>query len=135
MDSDERLERFQELLQELVEANEDAAVLVEGRRDQAALKELGLAGEILVYNQGETMADFAEGLRPRKQIIVLFDWDRKGGQLARLFQQKIAGGVRLDLEFRRRLARLSLVRCVEDLPSALRTIAKRAATRTGSSQA
>lgn len=129
MDPEQRLERLQEALDQLIETNETSPVVVEGPRDEQALRELGLQGDILVYNQGRNMTDFADRLRGPRDVVVLFDWDRKGGQLARLLQQKLSGVVRMDLELRKEFARVSLVKCVEDLPSALRTLDRRAMGR------
>lgn len=54
-----------------------------------------------------------------KGFILLTDWDRKGGQLARRLREAgKACGLKADSEFRRRLAFYtgSQIRCVEDLP-------------------
>ena len=129
MKPEERLERFQDLVAELVEANESSPVVVEGTRDAVALRSLGLQGEIIVYNRGTNMTNFADGLRRRRKVLVLFDWDQKGGQLTRLLREKTGDSLRLDLTLRKELARVSLVKCVEDLPHSARLLAKRARER------
>lgn len=129
MDPEERLRRFEDVRARLIEDGGDVAVVVEGTRDAAALRELGVTGEVLVYNRGETMNAFADRLRTRGRLIVFFDWDRKGGQLARLLLQQLGGAVRLDLDLRKEFARVSLVKCVEDLPAAWRTLSRRASER------
>lgn len=129
MDPEERLEKFRAIVAELSEANEASPVIVEGIRDERALRELGLSGRIVIYNRGVGMANVADHLRGERALIVLFDWDRKGGQLSHLLQRHGSGGPNLDLRFRRELARLSPVKCVEDLPAALRTLTRRATER------
>lgn len=126
MDPQRRLERFERALEELVALNETTAVVVEGSRDAAALRELGVVGDILVYNEGHSMIEFCDRVRDRMTLICLFDWDRKGGQLTRLLQAQLGGIVKVDLERRKEFAYVSLVKCVEDLPHALRTLTKRA---------
>ena len=61
---------------------------------------------------------------------MLTDWDRKGGQLARLVREGLAAnGAQADLVYRRELARLSHVRTVEGLAGWMATLRK--SIRTG----
>lgn len=126
MDPAERLARFERALEALIESAYEAPILVEGTRDAEALRELGVTGEIIVYNRGQSMAVLADRLRRLKRLIVMFDWDRKGGQLTHLLKDHLSGGRSLDLELRKEFASVSLVRCVEDLTHARRTLRKRA---------
>ncbi len=125
MEPEDRLRRLNQALAELAEASHDVPILVEGIRDEAALRALGVRGEVIVYNRGGSMLDMADRLRGRPRLILLFDWDKKGGQLVRLLRQQIEGQVQIDLETRRELAKVSLVRCVEDLPAARDHLVKR----------
>ncbi len=59
---------------------------------------------------------------PLPGFILLTDWDRTGGQLARRLREAgKACGLKADSEYRRRLAFFtgSQIRCVEDLPGFL----------------
>lgn len=125
MEPEERLERLDQALGALDEASRRWPVLVEGLRDEVALRRLGVQGEILVYNRGSGMIALADRLRGREGVVVLFDWDRKGGQLTRLLKGQLAGSIRLELELRKELAQVSQVSCVEDLPSARRVLRQR----------
>ena len=127
MDPAQRLERLDQALERLEDAGPEALILVEGIRDAEALSELGVHTPVRVYNQGRPMLEVAESLRGEKRVIVLFDWDRKGGQLTRLLKEQLGATHRLDFEIRRELAIVSLVKCVEDLPHARRTLLKRIA--------
>jgi len=124
MDPAERLARLDRALELLTELSHAAPVIVEGHRDLEALRELGVDGEILVYNRGGSVIALADELRTRPFVVCLFDWDRKGGHLTRLLKQQL-GGIRLDLEVRREFATVSLVRCVEDLPHARAALERR----------
>lgn len=125
MDAEERLARLDAALESLREANRRAPAIVEGMRDAAALRELGFDGEIIVYNQEPGgVLDLADRLRTRPLVIVLFDWDRKGGQLTKTLRQNLAGSVKVEWEGRKELAIVSTVRCVEDLPHARRHLEK-----------
>lgn len=134
MKPEDRLAEMEAVLEELREANQLLPVLVEGEKDEIALRALGLAGVIARVNRGETLMAVCEELaRRHRQVIVLTDWDRKGGQLARLLHEKLgANGARADLQFRRRLARLAHVRTVEGLAgwmTTLRDVAQAAGER------
>lgn len=127
MKPDERYERLQTCLEDLKEANTSVPVLVEGRKDEHALRRLGLVGKILVYNAGKKLGETADNLaRSHPRLIVLFDWDRTGGHLVQRLREHLAAQVELDLSYRKELAQVSQVRSVEDLPAALRIWRKRA---------
>lgn len=86
---------------------EDAAVLVEGKRDSKALVALGYRGRILTkasLSAGRIEASL-EGVR---SVIILTDMDREGRRLAagyiKLFQTL---GLKASLTHRKRLSRAS----------------------------
>lgn len=129
MEPAERLERLERVLARLDEDSHGSPIVVEGLRDEAALRALGVTGEIMVYNRGGSVLDVADRLRGRRSVVLLLDWDRKGGQLTRLLRAQLEGVIRIDLEPRKELAYVSLVKCVEDLPHARRTLRARLADR------
>lgn len=137
MNPAERLEGMEEVIADLVEAAATIPILVEGDRDETSLRRLGIAENVVRLNQGIPVHAVCEALAKRhREVIVLTDWDRKGGQLARLVREALlANGVRPNVEFRRRLATLAHVRTVEGLAGWMETLAERAAepARTGSS--
>lgn len=132
MELEERLDRLGVCLEALRLENDHTPVLVEGVRDQRALRRLGLGGRILVYNAGRSLPAVADHLaREHGRIILLMDWDRTGGHLAKRLSEHLHGQVRLDLSYRRELAVVSQVRTVEDLPAALRHLQHRVHARRG----
>lgn len=105
MEDEERFENLLHVLDDLREANETTPIVVEGQRDVASLRELGCAGRIVTLHRGDTLFLVAEAVaREAREVILLTDWDRKGGIL---FDQLGAGlaanGVRVDRSFRDRL--------------------------------
>ncbi|HEV2429240.1 MAG TPA: toprim domain-containing protein [Thermoplasmata archaeon] len=82
--------------------------VVEGDRDRAALRRLGVTGTIVLVHQGRRLASTSQRLlEGADRVIVLTDWDLEGGQIARRLADFLKGGpVELDLEWRRRLARV-----------------------------
>jgi dTMP kinase len=104
------LEEFLQLWDRLRTASDDdrSVVVVEGERDRRALRRLGLEGPIALVHRGETLSATAQRLvRLGRPVVVLTDWDREGGELARRLKEFLeAERVSLDLEYRRRLARV-----------------------------
>lgn len=127
---EERIEELQAAIEELVEENETKPILVEGRRDVKALRELGCRGELLTVHAGEHLVEVADRIaRTHREIVLLTDWDRKGGHLARLVQENMRGRVKPDTELRRRFARCAVVKDVESLPGYLRALERELAER------
>jgi len=126
----EQLDELDKLLGRLRSANERFPVLVEGARDVAALRKLGLEGELLKLNRGEGLVARTDALSHLyKDIILLTDWDYKGvelhDRLKRLLQD---AQVKTDDFFWSRLRKLvgGGSRTVEDLPAFLEILRERA---------
>ena len=109
----EPLERFEEFVdlwgKLLAEAERPSTVVVvEGERDRRAVRRLGWSGPVVVVHRGRPISATASGLvATRGKVIVLTDWDTEGGHLARRLRDFLASeDVRLDLDYRRRLARI-----------------------------
>lgn len=127
---EERIEELQAAIEELVEENETKPILVEGRHDVKALRELGCRGELLTVHAGEHLVEVADRIaRAHREVIVLTDWDRKGGHLARLVLDNLTGRVKPDTGLRRRFARYAAVKDVESLPGYLRALEREQAER------
>jgi 5S rRNA maturation endonuclease (ribonuclease M5) len=89
-------------------AEDGTVVVVEGERDRASLRRLGLPGPIVKVHRGRALSGTAHDLVGRsRRVIVLTDWDTEGGHLAQRLREFL-GAERLDLnlEYRRRLARI-----------------------------
>ncbi|RJQ41479.1 MAG: hypothetical protein C4550_01570 [Nitrospiraceae bacterium] len=81
-DNMERAARLREVFETLCERNKDTPVIVEGKRDASALRELGLQGEILMLHSGQGIYDFCEAVSDKfRRVIILLDWDEKGESL------------------------------------------------------
>jgi 5S rRNA maturation endonuclease (ribonuclease M5) len=109
MNPEERLEELTELIDELRMRNETAPILVEGDKDIRSLRALGIEGEILSINTGSSIFNFCEELsRKYSEVVILTDWDRKGGHLCRVLKEDLeSNDVKYDDRIRARLAYLS----------------------------
>jgi 5S rRNA maturation endonuclease (ribonuclease M5) len=105
--------RFQTFIEFLVDfirdlndlSREGAIVLVEGKRDAAALAELGYTGEIMTSS---TLTSGTSAVRRAKLVIILTDLDTEGRRLAARYIRMFSRlGVRTTLVARRRLSKNS----------------------------
>ena len=72
------------------ECKAGAIVIVEGRKDEIALREIGFKGEILVYNNFKGIINFVDHVsRKGRKVILLLDRDRKGRSLTSKILKKL----------------------------------------------
>lgn len=78
-----RLEIIEELLEQLQEfIRQDSIVVVEGKRDIAALNSMDLYGDFRLATH-HSLVNFCEDLsKTGKNVVILTDWDRRGNLLA-----------------------------------------------------
>ena len=96
-------------------------IIVEGRKDELALRKLGIAGKIhCLKATGESRLRLLERLDGSKRAIILTDFDREGDELESwLFQELSHRGIHPDNRAWWKLRGLAKteVRSVEELPS------------------
>ena len=126
MDYKESLEELEKALLELREKNKTVPILVEGEKDIKALHKLGIKGKIVSYNKGMSISNFCDMIsRKYKDIILLLDWDRKGGFLCSVIRKNLEGRVKCNVKYRELFAKRSMIRTVEGLPSWINTLKKK----------
>jgi len=69
----------------------DSPVVVEGHSDTLALRSLGYHGEVIELNDGRsvlsTVEKLAQKLGTSGTFVVMTDWDRTGGRLAKQLKE------------------------------------------------
>ena len=126
MDHKKSLEEVEKTLLDLKEENKYIPILVEGEKDIDALRKLDVNGEIISLNRGITLTDFCDIIsRKYNDIILLTDWDRKGGSLCHTIQKNLEGRVKCNTRFREIFASYTMIRTVEGLPSWIQTMKKK----------
>ena len=102
------LEALEELIAALLEASmQGAAVIVEGRHDEMALRALGLPGPVIMASHRRALDLAEEAARNFSDIVLLTDWDSKGDEMARNIEHHLRSvGSRPDAELRSRLKKL-----------------------------
>lgn len=121
----ERLEMLEELIQELrALADRGTIIVVEGRKDVESLQSLGIKGDIRLSSQ-HPLLDFTEQLSGSgKDIVLLTDWDRKGGMIARRIIDYLRDyGISPNTDFRSKIGVL-VRKSIKDIESLNRYIGK-----------
>lgn len=102
------LEALEGLIGTLMEASSGgAAIIVEGRHDEAALRALGIHGPVIMASRRSALCLAEDAARCYSAIILLTDWDEKGEEMALNIARHLQGeGLRADLDIRSRLKKL-----------------------------
>ena len=107
----------------LEENAEGTVILVEGQRDELALRTLGFSGPIEKLNRGWPIDRVVVYIAEKYgSCIVLMDWDRTGGRLQKRLMDSMGSlDIKPSDECRRALSKAMKpdTMCVEDLPSFL----------------
>jgi len=118
------------VLSELEDLSQSTPIIVEGKKDVEALKRLGITKNVHHLNRGESVFNFCEDLSRRtRSLIILTDWDRKGGMLARMLKEACrANELEANLEIRAKLVILSKkeVKDIESMPTFMGRLGARA---------
>jgi 5S rRNA maturation endonuclease (ribonuclease M5) len=123
MDYKKSQEDLEKVLSELQEENKTIPIIVEGEKDIEALHKLGINGTIISVNTGISLTDFCDRLANLyKEIIILTDWDRRGGYLCHTIRRNLEGRVICNIYYRGFFAKNSMIKTIEGLPSWIETL-------------
>ena len=118
MDYEKSFEDLKKALAELSEDNKVIPIIVEGEKDIDALRKLGIIGTIISLNAGLSLTDFCDTVASTyKEVIILTDWDKKGGYLCHTIKKNLQGRVKCNTLYREIIAKNSMTKTVEGLPS------------------
>ena len=101
----------------LLNSQKDGVVVVEGKRDSAALVKLGYSGKILEFHKFNGMIKFADSAAKYRKIILLLDGDRKGRYLTKKIIELLERRTKIDLLFKKKLVSITKgkIRFIEQL--------------------
>jgi len=101
----------------LLNSQKDSVVIVEGKRDSAALIKLGYSGKILEFHKFNGMIKFADSAAKYRKIILLLDGDRKGKYLTKKIIELLERRTKIDLLFKKKLVSITKgkIRFIEQL--------------------
>jgi len=98
-------------------SQKNCAVVVEGKRDAAALVKLGYSGKILEFHRFNGMIKFADSAAKCPRLILLLDGDRKGRYLTKKIIELLEHRTKIDLLFKKKLVSITKgkIRFIEQL--------------------
>ena len=101
----------------LLNSQKNCAVVVEGKRDSAALVKLGYSGKILEFHKFNGMIKFADSAAKYRNLILLLDGDRKGKYLTKKIIELLEHRTKIDLLFKKKLVSITKgkIRFIEQL--------------------
>ncbi len=101
----------------LLNSQVESVVIVEGKRDSAALKKLGFSGKVLELHKFGGMIKFVDSVAKYQRLIILLDGDRKGRYLTRKIVEQLQHRTKVDLSFKRKLVSITKgkIRFIEQL--------------------
>ena len=102
---------------DLLNSEKDGVVIVEGKRDSAALIKLGCSGKILEFHKFNGMIKFADSAAKYRKLILLLDGDRKGKYLTKKIIGLLEHRTKIDLLFKKKLVTITKgkIRFIEQL--------------------
>jgi 5S rRNA maturation endonuclease (ribonuclease M5) len=122
-------EALEPILDDLKSLPPGTVILVEGSKDEAALRNLGIGSEIRHVHPSRSLPDKLSGF---VEAVILTDYDRHGSYLAgRCERTARSFGVRPNLEFRRRIRKATFKELshIEGLDAYVRNLDRRQMTR------
>ena len=101
----------------LLNSQKNCAVVVEGKRDSAALVKLGYSCKILEFHRFNCMIKFADSAAKYRKLILLLDGDRKGKYLTKKIIELLEHRTKIDLLFKKKLVSITKgkIRFIEQL--------------------
>ena len=101
----------------LLNSQKDSVVVVEGKRDSAALIKLGYSGKILEFHRFNGMIKFADSAAKFRKLILLLDCYRKGRYLTKKIIELLEHRTKIDLLFKKKLVSITKgkIRFIEQL--------------------
>jgi len=101
----------------LLNSQKDSVVVVEGKRDSAALVKLGYSGKILEFHKFNGMIKFVDSAAKYRKLILLLDGDRKGRYLTKKIIELLERRTKIDLLFKKKLVSITKgkIRFIEQL--------------------
>lgn len=95
----------------------NSVLVVEGKRDSAALKKIGYSGVVLEFHKFGGLIKFADSVAQYESVIMLLDRDRKGRYLTGKIISQLERRTRVDLSFKKKLVSITKgkIRFIEQL--------------------
>ena len=104
--SEQEISELRNFVFQLNESKE-SIVIVEGKRDTIALRKIGFSGKILEFHKFGGIINFTDSIAKYENIIILFDWDKKGRYLTRKVINLLQRRTNVDTSYKRKLREIT----------------------------
>lgn len=128
----EKAEQIQQILEQLAEESKSGKpVIVEGRKDEQALKSLGVTGKMVFAKKGlKTIIDVISEIEDKcpREVILMLDFDREGRELTEKLRNHMEkAGIKANIHYWIKLSSLTgrEVKDVEGLATYMKTLKTR----------
>lgn len=111
-------------VQKIVAKINGCTVLVEGKRDEQALRRVGVTSKIILF--GRSAAQTLRQVESDCNVLLLYDFDEEGERKERQLREMLSPFARVDSTLRKKFRSLFGCRTIEQLPSALRRLEEQA---------
>jgi 5S rRNA maturation endonuclease (ribonuclease M5) len=125
----EKIERIELIIEKLLqESSKGVPIVVEGKKDTQALRELGVNGMVLTLKTGGKnflQATTEIETSNSEKVILLLDFDRRGKEATKRLQLDLERlRIKPDLKLWKELKALvgHEIQCIESIPNYLRTL-------------
>ncbi len=105
--TEQEITELKEFILQLNNNTTKVPVIVEGKRDSKALRNLGYSGQLLEFHRFGGMVKFVDFVSRYKRIIILFDNDKKGKHLTRKSIEMLQRRTKVDLYYKRKLCKVT----------------------------
>lgn len=114
--SHDEIAQIKNLISEL-NSERNGVVVVEGKRDSSALKDLGCSREILEFHSFGGITKFADSVSSCTNLIILLDSDRKGRYLTRRIIDQLERRAKINMSYKKRLNKIAngRIRMIEEM--------------------
>ncbi|MDE1877709.1 MAG: topoisomerase [Thaumarchaeota archaeon] len=95
----------------------NSIIVVEGKRDEEALKKLGVSGKICQFHSFKGLIKFADSMPKYNILILLLDSDQKGRYLTKRIISQLQHRMTIDLSYRKQITIITKgkIKNIEDL--------------------
>jgi|GEM_PF-587764 5S rRNA maturation endonuclease (ribonuclease M5) len=103
--NENRRKLLAKLIDEMVRSEEGSCFIVEGTKDEKALRSIGVKSPIVKVSGPKSLFDRLQHVRC-KRVIVLVDFDKAGERIVKQIVELTRGRLDVDLSLRRKLCSL-----------------------------
>jgi len=120
------MKSIEKRVEKLVSEMNGHTVLVEGKKDEKALRKAGVTSKIVLFGKSAQSVVGAVAADCRNAVLLLYDFDEEGERKEKLLRELLAPFATVDGNLRKKFRQMFGCRTIEQLPSALKKLEEQA---------